>query len=204
MAKKDSLLGSIIKGTVDITANTIKTTYDVAEEIAKVGFKAATSKDAKKLYKKTGELFKFTPPKEKLTEIGIINYLTKEDQHIKDTYKSFWQNHLNNKYDQKSYEKFENHWRAICAQMVFGALAKSKTHNYFEIKEKIEKKLSEKNEEIIILINTRYNPSYSGVGPDVKSILNSECFDNKLNENSLLELDVGLSKLDKFLVDSLN
>ena len=98
MAKKDSLLGSIIKGTVDITANTIKTTYDVAEEIAKVGFKAATSKDAKKFYKKTGELFKFTPPKEKLTEIGIINYLTKEDQHIKYTYKSFWQNHLNNKY----------------------------------------------------------------------------------------------------------
>ena len=42
MAKKDSLLGSIIKGAVDITANTIKTAYDVAEEIAKAGFKAAT------------------------------------------------------------------------------------------------------------------------------------------------------------------
>ena len=42
--------------------------------------------------------------------------------------------------------------------------------------------------EIINLINTRYNPAYSGVGPDVKSILNSECFDNKLNENSFLHI----------------
>ena len=53
MAKKDSLLGSIIKGTVDLTASTIKTAYDAAEEIAKVGYEVATSKQAKEIYKKT-------------------------------------------------------------------------------------------------------------------------------------------------------
>ena len=62
MAKKDSLLGSIIKGTVDITANTIKTSYDVAEEIAKAGFKAATSKDAKKLMLESDEIWEKVRP----------------------------------------------------------------------------------------------------------------------------------------------
>jgi len=45
MAKKDkSILGSIIKGTVDVAGEIIKTSYD-----------AATSESAKKIYKKTGE-----------------------------------------------------------------------------------------------------------------------------------------------------
>ena len=48
MAKKDkSLLGSILKGTIDIT-----------EEIIKTGYEAATSKTAKKFYKGTAELTK--------------------------------------------------------------------------------------------------------------------------------------------------
>ena len=40
--KKDSILGSILKGAVDITGEVIKTGYNVA-----------TSKEAKKIYKET-------------------------------------------------------------------------------------------------------------------------------------------------------
>ena len=77
MAKKDSLLGSIIKGTVDLTASTIKTAYDAAEEIAKVGYEVATSKQAKEIYKKTGsvvgDLLRFTPPKDKISKQKFIH-----------------------------------------------------------------------------------------------------------------------------------
>ena len=45
--KKDSILGSILKGTVDITG-----------EIIKTGYEAATSKTAKKFYKGTADLTK--------------------------------------------------------------------------------------------------------------------------------------------------
>ena len=87
MAKKDSLLGSIIKGTVDLTASTIKTAYDAAEEIAKVGYEVATSKQAKEIYKKTGsvvgDLLRFTPPKDKISKQKLVNYLTVEEEHIK-------------------------------------------------------------------------------------------------------------------------
>ena len=96
MAKKDSLLGSIIKGTVDLTATTIKTAYDAAEEIAKVGYEAATSKQAKEIYKKTGnvvgDLFRFTPPKDKISKQKLVHYLTVEEEHIKDTYNSLLKN----------------------------------------------------------------------------------------------------------------
>ena len=97
MAKKDSLLGSIIKGTVDLTASTIKTAYDAAEEIAKVGYEVATSKQAKEIYKKTGsvvgDLLRFTPPKDKISKQKLVNYLTVEEEHIKDTYNSLLKNH---------------------------------------------------------------------------------------------------------------
>ena len=74
MGKKDnSLLGSIFKGAVDLTAGVLKHGYDAAEEVVKAGYGAATSKTAKKIYKKTGDtaldLMRFTPPKEKLDQM---------------------------------------------------------------------------------------------------------------------------------------
>ena len=44
------------------------------------------------------DLFSFTPPKEKLTKAKLVNYLTKEEEHIKDTYNSLPNNHLNTDY----------------------------------------------------------------------------------------------------------
>ena len=56
MAKKDkSLFESIFKGTVDISAELLKTSYDVAEKVVKTGYEAATSETTKKIYKKTGK-----------------------------------------------------------------------------------------------------------------------------------------------------
>ena len=52
MSKKDkSILGSIFKGTVDLTASTLKFAYDVTEEIAKAELIRA------KLYNDTAEFF---------------------------------------------------------------------------------------------------------------------------------------------------
>ena len=83
MAKKDkSLLGSILKGAVDITGEVIKTGYNVAtskgaikfyketadltKDAIKGTYDAVTSETAKKIYKKTGEtavdMMRFTPP----------------------------------------------------------------------------------------------------------------------------------------------
>ena len=69
--KKDSILGSILKGAVDITGEVIKTGYDAAtsktakkfykgtaeltKDAIKGTYDAATSESAKKIYKKTGE-----------------------------------------------------------------------------------------------------------------------------------------------------
>ena len=102
MSKKDnSILGSILKGAVDLTAGTIKFAYDVVEEVTVAGYKAVTSDTAKKIYKETGKtvesLFRFNPPKEKLTKLNLVNYLTKEEDHIKDTYNSLLTNHLKKK-----------------------------------------------------------------------------------------------------------
>ena len=90
MAKKDkSILGSIIKGTVDVAGEIIKTSYDAAtsktakkfykgtaeltKDAIKGTYDAATSESAKKIYKKTGEtavdMMRFTPPKEKLDKV---------------------------------------------------------------------------------------------------------------------------------------
>tara|TARA_B110001452_G_C15184396_1_gene411371 strand:+ start:669 stop:1301 length:633 start_codon:yes stop_codon:yes gene_type:complete len=207
MAKNDnSFLGSIFKGAIDLTAGTIKFAYDAAEEITKAGYKAATSDSAKKIYKSTGKtiggLFRFSPPKEKLTKLNLVNYLTKEDDHIKDTYNSLLTNHLKKKYDNnESFLKFRNHWRAICTQMIFGALAKSSPNEYFEMKDYLEKYLNKTDEEIIILVNTRYNPAYSGVGPDVVSVLNDECFNNELSQEAQDEFNVGFTLMHKTFIE---
>ena len=72
MAKKDkSILGNIIKGTVDVAGEIIKTGYDAAtsktarefykgtakltKDTIKGTYDAVTSESAKKIYKKTGE-----------------------------------------------------------------------------------------------------------------------------------------------------
>ena len=53
MSKKDnSILGSILKGAVDLTAGTIKFAYDVVEEVTVAGYKAVTSDTAKIYIKK--------------------------------------------------------------------------------------------------------------------------------------------------------
>ena len=87
--KKDSILGSILKSTVDITGEIIKTGYEAAtsktakkfykgtaeltKDAVKGTYDAVTSETAKKIYKKTGDaavdLIRFTPPKEKLNKI---------------------------------------------------------------------------------------------------------------------------------------
>ena len=90
MAKKDkSLLGSILKSTVDITGEIIKTGYeaatsktakkfykgtaDITKDAVKGTYDAVTSETAKKIYKKTGDIavdmMRFTPPKEKLDKV---------------------------------------------------------------------------------------------------------------------------------------
>ena len=88
MSKKDnSILGSILKGAVDLTAGTIKFAYDVVEEVTVAGYKAVTSDTAKNIYKETGKtvgsLFRFNPPKEKLTKLNLVNYLTYLSPHYR-------------------------------------------------------------------------------------------------------------------------
>ena len=159
--KKGSILGSILKGTVDITGEIIKTGYeaatsktakkfykgtaDLTKDAIKGTYDAVTSESAKKIYKKTGEtavdMMRFTPPKEKLTKAKLVNYLTVEEEHIIDTYDSLLKNHLKKDYDPKSYSKFRTHWRAICTQMVFAAIAKSSTIDYFEMKNYLEEQI---------------------------------------------------------------
>ena len=201
MSKKDSsILGSILKGAVDLTAGTIKFAYDVVEEVTVAGYKAVTSDTAKNIYKETGKtvgsLFRFNPPKEKLTKLNLVNYLTKEEDHIKDTYNSLLTNHLKKKYDnEKSYVKFKIHWTAICTQMIFGALAKSSPDEYFKMREYLEKHLNKTNKEIIRLVNTHYSPAYSGIGPDAASVLNYECFNNELSLEAIDEFNRGFAMM---------
>ena len=93
------------------------------------------------------DLFSFTPPKEKLTKAKLVNYLTVEEEHIKDTYNSLLKNHLNTDYNEEQYSKFKMHWRAICTQMVFAAIAKSSTIDYFEMKNYLEEQIKKKQRE---------------------------------------------------------
>jgi len=215
MAKKDnSLLGDIFKGAVDLTADVLKFGYDAAEEIVKTGYDAATSKTAKKMYKKTGDtaldLMRFTPPKEKLDKIkkkGIDSsleyYLLDEEEHIKDTYNSIMKNHLNTDYNEKQYLKFKTHWRAICTQMVFGGLAKSSTHNYFDVRKTLEKKIKKKDPKILDLVNKYYSSAYATGGLETPMILNSHCFKDKLSEAAIDEFNRGFALIHEMIVDKL-
>jgi len=235
MAKKDkSLLGSILKGAVDITGEVIKTGYNVAtskeakkiyketaeltKDAVKGTYNAVTSDTAKKIYKKTGDvavdLMRFTPPKEKLDKVyknfkekklkpGLMYFLWEEEEHIKDTYNSLLKNHLNTDYNEKQYSKFRTHWRAICTQMVFGGFAKKSAADYFEMKSYLEKELNKKDPEIMALVNGFYSKAYATGGLDTPRILNSHCFNNKLSEEAIDELNLGLAIMHKVIIERL-
>ena len=221
MAKKDkSLLGSILKGAVDITGEVIKTGYNVAtskeakkfykgtakltKDAVKGTYDAVTSETAKKIYKKTGDaavdLMRFTPPKKKLTKIQLVNYLTKEEEHIKDTYNSLLRDHLKENYNEKAYSKFRTHWRAICTQMVFGALAKKSAADYFEMKDYLEKELNKKDPEIMALVRGFYSNAYATGGLDTARILNSQCFNDKLSEEAIDEFNRGFAFIHEMII----
>jgi hypothetical protein len=224
MAKKDkSLLGSILKGAIDITGEIIKTGYNVATskeaknfykgtaELTKNAIKgtydAVTSETAKKIYKKTGDaavdLMRFTPPKKKLTKIQLVNYLTKEEEHIKDTYNSLLKNHLNTDYNEEQYSKFRTHWRAICTQMVFGGFAKKSADDYFEMRSYLEKELNKKDPGIMNLVNGFYSNAYATGGLDTARILNSQCFNNNLSEEAIDEFNRGFAFMHEMLIKGL-
>ena len=221
--KKGSILGSILKGTIDITGEIIKTGYeaatsktakkfyketaDLTKDAIKGTYDAVTSESAKKIYKKTGEtvvdMMRFTPPKKKLTKIQLVNYLTKEEVHIKDTYNALLRDQLNTDYNEKQYSKFRTHWRAICTQMVFGALAKKSAADYFEMTSYLEKELNKKDPEIMALVRGFYSNAYATGGLDTPRILNSNCFNNKLSEEAIDELNLGLAIMHKVLIERL-
>ena len=221
--KKDSILGSILKSTVDITGEIIKTGYEAAtsktakkiykgtaeltKDAIKGTYDAVTSESAKKIYKKTGEnvgdLFSFSPPKEKLTKAKLVNYLTVEEEHIKDTYNSLLKNHLNTDYNEEQYSKFRMHWRAICTQMVFGGFAKKSSADYFEMKSYLDEELNKKDPEIMALVNEFYSNAYATGGLDTPRILNSNCFNNKLSEEAIDELNLGLAIMHKVFIERL-
>ena len=235
MAKKDkSILGSIIKGTVDVAGEIIKTGYDAAtsktakkfykgtaeltKDAIKGTYDAVTSETAKKIYKKTGEtavdMMRFTPPKEKLDKVyknfkekklkpGLMYFLWEEEEHIKDTYNSLLKNHLNTDYNEKQYSKFRTHWRAICTQMVFGGFAKKSAADYFEMKSYLEEELNKKDPEIMALVNEFYSNAYATGGLDTPRILNSNCFNNKLSEEAIDELNLGLAIMHKVFIERL-
>ena len=69
------------------------------------------------------------------------------------------------------------------------------------MKDYLEKYLNKTDEEIIILVNTRYNPAYSGVGPDVVSVLNDECFNNELSQEAQDEFNVGFTLMHKTFIE---
>jgi hypothetical protein len=221
--KKGSILGSILKGTVDITGEIIKTGYeaatsktakkfykgtaDLTKDAIKGTYDAVTSESAKKIYKKTGEtvvdMMRFTPPKKKLTKIQLVNYLTKEEVHIKDTYNSLLRDHLNTDYNEKQYSKFRTHWRAICTQMVFGALAKKSAADYFEMTSYLEKELNKKDPEIMALVRGFYSNAYATGGLDTARILNSQCFNDKLSEEAVDEFNRGFALIHQTMVEGL-
>ena len=226
--KKGSILGSILKGTIDISGEIIKTGYNAAtsktakkfykgtaeltKDAIKGTYDAVTSKTAKKIYKKTGEtavdLMRFTPPKEKLDNIkkkslkeGLLHYLIKEEEHIKDTYNSLINNHLNSGYNEKQYLKFKTHWRAISTQMAFGALAKTSPDKYFEIRNYLEEELNKKDKKIMELVDIYYNPAYGEGGHEIPRILNCECFENQLSEEAIDEFNRGFALIHEFIIE---
>ena len=130
-----------------------------------------------------------------------MNYLTKEEEHIKDTYNSLLRDHLNTDYNEKQYSKFRTHWRAICTQMVFGGFAKSSPAVYFEMKSYLEEELNKKDPKIIELVNGFYSKAYATGGLDTPRILNSHCFNNELSEEAMDELNRGLALIHELIVE---
>lgn len=210
MSKKDSLLGSLVKGAIDLTATTVKVAYDVSEEIVKKGYEVATSKDAKKFYKSTGNyvsnLFSFSPPtKDKLSKKNLLNYLTVEDKHIKDTYNSIINQHKKIKKHIVKYDLFETHWRAICTQIVFGALAKTQDPStYIEVKDYLILEILKVEPEIMRLKQYFYEKAYSSGGLEVSRILNRECFNGKLSDEAIDEFDRGFAFIHEAMINGLN
>ena len=147
------------------------------------------------------DLFSFTPPKEKLTKAKLVSYLTVEEEHIKDTYNDLLKNHLNTDYNEEQYSKFRTHWRAICTQMVFGGFAKKSMDEYFEMKDYLEEELNKKDPKIIELVNEFYSKAYATGGLDTPRILNSHCFNNKLSEEAIDELNLGLALIHELIVE---
>lgn len=210
MSKKDSLIGSLFKGAIDLTATTVKVAYDVSEEIVKKGYEVATSNDAKKFYKSTGsyvsELFSFKPPsKDKLNKKNLLNYLAIEDEHIKDTYNSIKNQHKRIKKHIVKYDLFETHWRAICTQMVFGALAKTQGPViYAEFKDYLILEIDKIDPEIIRLQKNLYEKAYARGGLEVSRILNKECFNEKLSDESIVEFDRGFAMIHEAIINGLS
>ena len=149
------------------------------------------------------DLFSFTPPKEKLTKAKLVNYLTKEEEHIKDTYNSLLRDHLKENYNEKAYSKFRTHWRATCTQMVFGALAKKSAADYFEMKSYLEKELNKKDPEIMALVRGFYSNAYATGGLDTARILNSQCFNDKLSEEAIDEFNRGFAFIHEMIIKGL-
>ena len=222
MVKKNkSVLVNILKGSIDITGKIIKTGYkgatsktarkiyrgtaELTKNTIKGTYNAVTSETAKKIYKKTGAaavgLMRFTPPKKKLTKIQLINFLTKEEEHIADTYNSLLKNHLNTDYNEKQYLKFRTHWRAICTQMVLGVIAKKFANDYIEMNSYLENELNKKDPEIMSLVNEFYHKAYATGGLDTPRIMNSQCFNDKLSKDAINELNYGLGFMHNFLAE---
>jgi len=150
MAKKDkSLLGSILKGAIDITGEVIKTGYNVAtskeaknfykgtaeltKDAIKGTYDAVTSESAKKIYKKTGEtavdMMRFTPPLIKKLKV-YASPLLKDENNYLTFYRQCEFNELsplgvdekykNKSIDKKKFKLFKSHWKAIYATFIFG------------------------------------------------------------------------------------
>ena len=150
MAKKDkSLLGSILKGTVDITGEIIKTSYKAAtsktakkfykgtaeltKNAVKETYKTVTSKSAQKIYKKTGKaavnMMRFTPPLIEKLKV-YASPLLKDENNYLTFYRQCEFNELsplevdekykNKPIDKKKFKLFKSHWKAIYATLIFG------------------------------------------------------------------------------------
>ena len=133
----------------------------------------------------------------------MLHYLAEEEEHIKDTYNSLLRDHLKENFNEKTYSKFRTHWRAICTQMVFGALAKKSAADYFEMKDYLEKELNKKDPEIMALVNGFYSNAYATGGLDTPRILNSHCFNNKLSEEAMDEFNRGFAFIHEMIIEGL-
>jgi len=172
--------------------------YKDISEAANTTFKVALHRYIREKLNKIYENFR-----EKKQKPALLHLLTEEEEHIKDTYNSLLKNHLNTDYNEEQYSKFRTHWRAICTQMVFGGFAKKSMEEYFEMKDYLEEELNKKDPKIIELVNGFYSKAYAAGGLDTPRILNSHCFNNKLSEEAIDELNLGLAIMHKVIIERL-